>query len=199
VPLLKESIRKAYGKKGEKVVMQNCAAVDGAVSALVKIDVPAAWANAADAPEGRLGHSHTPAAQVGEQRKLLCNHGAPSRHSNTCCTCCTCTSHTPAAQVGEMGTCRDSCISSSLCSSPCYICSSRYCIRHPVLLDFARGGQFKTLSAETSMLLFPAGCCAEGCGALPGGGREASAGHGGRQAASQVRIPTPGSCSLSNV
>jgi hypothetical protein len=66
VPLLKESIRKAYGKKGEKVVMQNCAAVDGAVSALVKIDVPAAWANAADAPEGRLGHSHTPAAQVGE-------------------------------------------------------------------------------------------------------------------------------------
>ncbi|WIA36898.1 hypothetical protein OEZ86_008144 [Tetradesmus obliquus] len=64
VPLLKESIKKAYGKKGEKVVMQNCAAVDGAVSALIKIEVPAAWASANDAPEGRLGHSHTPAAQA---------------------------------------------------------------------------------------------------------------------------------------
>jgi pyruvate-ferredoxin/flavodoxin oxidoreductase len=68
VPLLKESIRKAYGKKGEKVVMQNCAAVDGAVSALIKIEVPASWANAADAPEGRLGHSHTPAAQAAAQK-----------------------------------------------------------------------------------------------------------------------------------
>jgi hypothetical protein len=71
VPLLKESIRKAYGKKGEKVVMQNCAAVDGAVSALIKIEVPAAWANATDAPEGRLGHSHTPAAQVGRYVAFL--------------------------------------------------------------------------------------------------------------------------------
>jgi hypothetical protein len=82
VPLLKESIRKAYGKKGEKVVMQNCAAVDGAVSALVKIDVPAAWANAVDAPEGRLGHSHTPAAQVGAQGEACCIPAAPLKVAN---------------------------------------------------------------------------------------------------------------------
>ncbi|KAF6254486.1 pyruvate-ferredoxin oxidoreductase [Scenedesmus sp. NREL 46B-D3] len=63
VPLLKQSIRKAYGKKGEQVVAQNCAAVDGALAAMVGIDVPAAWAGAIDAPEGRLGYSHTPAAQ----------------------------------------------------------------------------------------------------------------------------------------
>lgn len=68
IPLLKDSIRKAYGKKGEKVVMQNCAAVDGAVSALVQIDVPDNWASATDAPEGRLGAAHTPAAQAAAQK-----------------------------------------------------------------------------------------------------------------------------------
>lgn len=61
--MLKESIVKAYGKKGEKVVAQNHAAVDGAVSSIIKIDVPKDWATANDAPEGRLGTSHTHAAQ----------------------------------------------------------------------------------------------------------------------------------------
>lgn len=61
--MLKESIVKAYGKKGEKVVAQNHAAVDGAVSSIIKIDVPKDWATAKDAPEGRLGTSHTHAAQ----------------------------------------------------------------------------------------------------------------------------------------
>lgn len=62
--MLKESIVKAYGKKGEKVVAQNHAAVDGSVSSIVKIDIPQDWADANDAPEGRLGTSHTPAAQA---------------------------------------------------------------------------------------------------------------------------------------
>lgn len=62
--MLKESIVKAYGKKGEKVVAQNHAAVDGSVSSILKIDIPQDWANASDAPQGRLGTSHTPAAQA---------------------------------------------------------------------------------------------------------------------------------------
>jgi pyruvate-ferredoxin/flavodoxin oxidoreductase len=43
---IKEAIEKTYGKKGEDVVRMNMAAVDGAVGALRKIEVPAAWANA---------------------------------------------------------------------------------------------------------------------------------------------------------
>lgn len=43
IPLLKESIKKAYGKKGEKVVAQNCAAVDAALDRLVKVDIPPGW------------------------------------------------------------------------------------------------------------------------------------------------------------
>ena len=43
VTLLKQGIQTAYGKKGEKIVNMNNAAVDNAVNAIVKIDVPDAW------------------------------------------------------------------------------------------------------------------------------------------------------------
>ncbi|MDA8335249.1 MAG: pyruvate:ferredoxin (flavodoxin) oxidoreductase [Peptococcaceae bacterium] len=49
---LKDSIREAYGRKGEDVVGMNCAAVDRGIGGLVRIDVPAAWARAADQPAG---------------------------------------------------------------------------------------------------------------------------------------------------
>ncbi|HIU17109.1 MAG TPA: pyruvate:ferredoxin (flavodoxin) oxidoreductase [Candidatus Avidesulfovibrio excrementigallinarum] len=48
VTLLKESIKKTYGKKGEKIVNMNIAAVDKALDALVEIQVPAEWADAKD-------------------------------------------------------------------------------------------------------------------------------------------------------
>ncbi len=48
VKLIKEAIKKTYGKKGDEIVNMNCAAVDGAVDALVKIDVPADWKDAKD-------------------------------------------------------------------------------------------------------------------------------------------------------
>ena len=48
VVLIKEAIKKTYGKKGDDIVNMNCAAVDGAIEALVKVDVPASWKNAAD-------------------------------------------------------------------------------------------------------------------------------------------------------
>jgi pyruvate-ferredoxin/flavodoxin oxidoreductase len=43
IPLLKESIQRAYGMKGEKVVAENFAAVDGALKDLKKIDIPISW------------------------------------------------------------------------------------------------------------------------------------------------------------
>ncbi|MGL4345470.1 MAG: pyruvate:ferredoxin (flavodoxin) oxidoreductase, partial [Cellulosilyticaceae bacterium] len=47
---LKEAVVKAYGKKGEKVVNMNYAAIDQGMEAIVKVDVPASWADAVDAP-----------------------------------------------------------------------------------------------------------------------------------------------------
>ena len=48
VPLLKDAIKKTYGKKGDKIVAMNCEAVDKALTAIVKIDVPASWKDAKD-------------------------------------------------------------------------------------------------------------------------------------------------------
>ena len=45
---LKGSIKKAYGRKGENIVNMNYASVDKGITELAKIDVPAAWADAAD-------------------------------------------------------------------------------------------------------------------------------------------------------
>ncbi|MBQ4145098.1 MAG: pyruvate:ferredoxin (flavodoxin) oxidoreductase [Clostridia bacterium] len=56
VELIKDAIKKTYGKKGDEIVKMNCDAVDGAIDALVKIDVPASWKDAKDAAinnEGR--------------------------------------------------------------------------------------------------------------------------------------------------
>jgi pyruvate-ferredoxin/flavodoxin oxidoreductase len=48
---MKLAIKKAYGKKGDAVVKMNYAAVDKGASALVKIDIPDAWAEAVDPEE----------------------------------------------------------------------------------------------------------------------------------------------------
>ena len=48
VPLLKEAINRTYGKKGQNIVDMNCQAVDRALDALVKIDIPDSWKNAED-------------------------------------------------------------------------------------------------------------------------------------------------------
>ena len=46
VEYLKEAIQKSYGHKGDKIVDMNNKAVDKALDALVKIDVPAEWSSA---------------------------------------------------------------------------------------------------------------------------------------------------------
>jgi pyruvate-ferredoxin/flavodoxin oxidoreductase len=43
VTLLKDGIKKEYGKKGDKIVNMNNAAVDRAVDAIIEVAVPAAW------------------------------------------------------------------------------------------------------------------------------------------------------------
>jgi pyruvate-ferredoxin/flavodoxin oxidoreductase len=48
VGYMKGAIQKAYGKKGDKIVSMNNAAVDAGIHNVVKIDVPAAWAKLAD-------------------------------------------------------------------------------------------------------------------------------------------------------
>ena len=48
VELLKESIRKTYGSKGDKVVNMNISAVDNALTSLKEVKYPEAWAQAKD-------------------------------------------------------------------------------------------------------------------------------------------------------
>ncbi|MBE7040065.1 MAG: pyruvate:ferredoxin (flavodoxin) oxidoreductase [Ruminococcaceae bacterium] len=48
VPLLKAAIDRTYGKKGKEIVEKNCMAVDRALDALVKIEIPSSWKNAVD-------------------------------------------------------------------------------------------------------------------------------------------------------
>ncbi|MCW2276975.1 pyruvate:ferredoxin (flavodoxin) oxidoreductase [Heliophilum fasciatum] len=46
VGYMKDGIQKTYGRKGEKIVAMNCAAVDAGVNSLVAVEVPASWAGA---------------------------------------------------------------------------------------------------------------------------------------------------------
>ena len=55
VSLLKDSIRKTYGSKGDKIVNMNIEAVDKTLAALSEVKVPAAWAEAADQAAGQCG------------------------------------------------------------------------------------------------------------------------------------------------
>ncbi|MCR4667685.1 MAG: pyruvate:ferredoxin (flavodoxin) oxidoreductase [Desulfovibrio sp.] len=48
VALLKESIKKTYGSKGDKVVNMNIAAVDNALTSLHEVKYPESWASAKD-------------------------------------------------------------------------------------------------------------------------------------------------------
>lgn len=50
VGYLKDAVVKAYGRKGQKIVDMNNAAVDKGIEALVKVEVPAHWADAQDEP-----------------------------------------------------------------------------------------------------------------------------------------------------
>ena len=51
IAYLKDSVVKTYGRKGQKVVDMNNASIDAGVNAIVKVDIPASWAQA-DAGQG---------------------------------------------------------------------------------------------------------------------------------------------------
>ena len=56
--LMKAAAKATYGRKGEDVVMKNWAAIDAGAKGIVKIEVPAHWANCED--EGLdMGHAET--------------------------------------------------------------------------------------------------------------------------------------------
>jgi len=48
IKYLKESVEEAYGRKGRNVVEMNWKAIDKSIDALVKVNVPASWADAED-------------------------------------------------------------------------------------------------------------------------------------------------------
>jgi pyruvate-ferredoxin/flavodoxin oxidoreductase len=54
VALLKDGIQKAYGKKGDKIVNMNNAAVDHAIDAIIEVPVPAAWKKLKDATPAKV-------------------------------------------------------------------------------------------------------------------------------------------------
>ncbi|WP_270446636.1 4Fe-4S binding protein, partial [Anaeroglobus sp. AF13-6AC] len=54
---LKEAVVKSYGKKGQEVVNKNYAAIDEGLNNIVKIDVPASWADAVDEEIDMSDHS----------------------------------------------------------------------------------------------------------------------------------------------
>ena len=51
IKYLKDAIQKSYGKKGEKVVAMNNAAVDQGINAIVKVNIPASWQTAEEQSE----------------------------------------------------------------------------------------------------------------------------------------------------
>ncbi|MDU1321076.1 MAG: pyruvate:ferredoxin (flavodoxin) oxidoreductase [Clostridium botulinum] len=50
VELLKNSVEKTYGKKGEKIVEMNKAAIDTGIDAVHKVNIPSSWKNAETKP-----------------------------------------------------------------------------------------------------------------------------------------------------
>ena len=60
VVLLKDAIKKTYGRKGDAIVNMNCAAVDKAVEVLHEVQVPAEWANAEDAAKAEKRCANEP-------------------------------------------------------------------------------------------------------------------------------------------
>lgn len=59
IAYLKEAVEHSYGMKGQNIVDMNNAAIDAGVEAIIEVDVPAAWAEAADttAAEAATGNA----------------------------------------------------------------------------------------------------------------------------------------------
>ena len=71
VRYMKDAATRSYLKKGQEVVDMNHRAIDAGATAFVKIDVPAAWADAEDKRRGRAPRGPSRAGQAGPR-----DHGA---------------------------------------------------------------------------------------------------------------------------
>jgi pyruvate-ferredoxin/flavodoxin oxidoreductase len=79
IPLLKQAIGKSYSKQGEQVVAKNHAAVDAALSAVVKIDIPPSWAAPAAATLTKADHTDAAAAAAAATPTALAVKAAAQR------------------------------------------------------------------------------------------------------------------------
>ncbi len=76
VTLMKEAATKSYGKKGEKIVAMNHAAIDRGINGFSKVTVPAAWKTATDEAVVKEAVAETPCLRNMREKFLL-----PSMHS----------------------------------------------------------------------------------------------------------------------
>ncbi len=53
VKYLKDAVEKSYGKKGPQIVEMNCNAIDKGIAAIHKVEIPADWKDAQDAPKDK--------------------------------------------------------------------------------------------------------------------------------------------------
>lgn len=60
IELLKKDIKKTYGKKGDKIVNMNIAAVDKALDAIVEVEVPESWKELGAAAKTTSDYAETP-------------------------------------------------------------------------------------------------------------------------------------------
>ena len=70
VTLMKEAATKSYGKKGEKVVAMNHAAIDRGINGFSKVTVPAAWKTAVDEAVEKTVLAETPVLKEYEEKIL---------------------------------------------------------------------------------------------------------------------------------
>ena len=70
VTLMKEAATKSYGKKGEKVVAMNHAAIDRGINGFSKVTVPAAWKTAVDEAVEKEVLAETPVLKEYEEKIL---------------------------------------------------------------------------------------------------------------------------------
>ena len=65
---MKEKVVASYGKKGEDVVKMNFAAIDAALTGLVKVDIPADWATTTEGAGSCAGRQQAARQQAGSPR-----------------------------------------------------------------------------------------------------------------------------------
>ena len=73
VALLKDSIKKTYGSKGDKIVNMNISAVDNAVDAITEIKYPASWADAKDEAAACCDGVHTSGCSCHGEPEFITN------------------------------------------------------------------------------------------------------------------------------